>query len=457
MPQVQTHRTKLRERAEPADPESLERGVRQLLADKVSGTMVGLWLLVPEHLRLGTWDLLRAWCGQPTPRVEPRLALQLVHEAALCLTGIRQSRTLSQKGFELANGLPFVATDAAMHYLLDAHNAAQAQELQVALGMVRRARGHFEGKLLAIDPHRMASFSKRQMRRHRKSHQEQTPPAKVAQTFFVLDADTHQPLCLTTASASRTVSQATPELLKLAGRILQPQKTPALALADSEHYTQELLEHCARLPGLDLLVPMPDQPYYRKAIQALPQEVFKPKWAGLALASLPLSLGEDQPQLYQLVQRCGERPEQYEYKGFVCTAPRDGVEALITEFPKRWHVEEFFHDHQHLGWNRAGTLNLNIRFGQMSLALLAQAALYQLRQRLGAPYATWQARPLAKHLLAGLDGDIRVRHDTLVVTYYNAPEDLRAHYQDLPDKLQAEGVNPKIPWLYDFKLDFRFK
>ena len=31
---------------------SVERGVRQLLADKISGNLVGLWLLAPEHLKL---------------------------------------------------------------------------------------------------------------------------------------------------------------------------------------------------------------------------------------------------------------------------------------------------------------------------------------------------------------------------------------------------------------------
>jgi hypothetical protein len=57
---IDTQRTKKGTRGEPCDPASLERGVRQLLADKVSGNLVGLWLLIPEHLRLGTWDLL---CG----------------------------------------------------------------------------------------------------------------------------------------------------------------------------------------------------------------------------------------------------------------------------------------------------------------------------------------------------------------------------------------------------------
>lgn len=102
--------------------------------------MLGLWLLVPEHLRLGTWDVVCNWAQQPTERVEPRLALQLVHEAALCVTGIRQARHLSQRGFELLNGLPFTASDQSIHDLLEMHTVANAEALQVQLGLLRRAR-----------------------------------------------------------------------------------------------------------------------------------------------------------------------------------------------------------------------------------------------------------------------------------------------------------------------------
>jgi hypothetical protein len=82
-----------------------------------------------------------------------------------------------------------------------------------------------------------------------------------------------------------------------------------------------------------------------------------------------------------------------------------------------------------------------------------------LRQRLGPPFDDWDAAHLAKDLFGGLEGDVRVQNDTIVVIYYNAPnvEQLRQHYQDLPAKLTAQKINPKIPWLYDFKLDFRFK
>ena len=83
----------------------------------------------------------------------------------------------------------------------------------------------------------------------------------------------------------------------------------------------------------------------------------------------------------------------------------------------------------------------------------------QFRRRLGTPYETWDARHLASDVFRGLDGDIRVRGETIVVTYYNAPnrEHLRNQYEGLPAKLQAKGVDPRIPWLFGFQLDFQFK
>ncbi len=150
------------------DPRSIERGVRQRLADKISDNMAGLWLLVAEHLRLGTWDLLRAWTQQPAERIEPRLALQLVHEAALCSNGLRAGRCLTLRGFETLNGLPFLAEDTTVHEVLGGASVAHTQELQVALGKLRRASGHYQGKLLLIDPHRAPSYSQRHMRRARR-------------------------------------------------------------------------------------------------------------------------------------------------------------------------------------------------------------------------------------------------------------------------------------------------
>ncbi len=432
--------------------------MRQLLANKISGNLVGLWLLIPEHLRLGTWDLLCGWSAQSSERVEPRLALQMVHEAALCSTGLRQQRSLSQRGFELANGLPFVANDVAIHGLLEERTVAQSQRLQVALGRIRRASHHYTGRLLAIDPHRMRSYSKRQMRRYRDNHKSKA--LKVAQTFFALDPDTHQPVCFTTSSSARTATTAAIELLELAAEILTPKPGQTLVMADLEHLTADLFQHVQRRTSFDLLVPMKNTRSLQDQLGAIPAERFTPRWAGFATLKRSYHMAQrDAGDLFQFVQRTGEKFDDYHRNAFLSTTDRDEVDTLTLDYPKRWHVEEFFNAHQALGWNRAGTLNLNIRYGRMTMALLAQAVLHQLRCKLGEPFCTWDAAHLAKSLLAGLEGDVRVREDTVVVTYYNAPdaERLRRHYEQLPDRLEREHISPQIPWLYGFKLDFRFR
>jgi len=124
-----------------------------------------------------------------------------------------------------------------------------------------------------------------------------------------------------------------------------------------------------------------------------------------------------------------------------------------------WKIEEFFRTNQALGWNRAGTLNLNIRYGHMTMALLAQAALHQFRQRLDEQTANWDAAHVANDILRGLQGDVRVHGQRVLVTYYNASriEQCRDQFEHLPERLRSEGVDPRIPWLCDFELDFRFK
>jgi hypothetical protein len=139
--------------------------------------------------------------------------------------------------------------------------------------------------------------------------------------------------------------------------------------------------------------------------------------------------------------------------------PIKRAEISFRNFPKRWHVEELFNAHQALGWNRADTLNLNIGYGQMSMALVAQAALHQFRQRLGPPYSDWDSSHLALALFNGIDGDIRVSktlsssHSTTLPMPTNSLISTSTSLQ----QLEQEHIDPRIPWLYHFKLDFRFK
>jgi len=94
----------------------------------------------------------------------------------------------------------------------------------------------------------------------------------------------------------------------------------------------------------------------------------------------------------------------------------------------------------------------------MTMALMAQTVIHQFRSRLGAPFATWDAQHLAWNYFRGLEGDIRVKGDTILVTYYNAPM-LSGCGRNTKTCGQTPGRKRRsaIPWLYGFQLDFRFR
>jgi hypothetical protein len=95
----------------------------------------------------------------------------------------------------------------------------------------------------------------------------------------------------------------------------------------------------------------------------------------------------------------------------------------------------------------------------MTMARSAQAAIDHLRKRLAPPAASWDAKHLAQADFAGREADVRVDGDTIVVTDDTAPvgDDLRQHDEDLPAKLRDEGIDPRIPGLDGFELDFGFR
>ncbi len=179
-----------------------------MLAQKVPGTSAGLWLLVPEYLRLGTWDILKAWAGKTASDLDPRVAMQLVNESALCIHRARKKNSLGHQGFQLANGMGRLVTDEQVPLLLNNHTMPACRNTDTPVcrhgrctadagepGHQRQLSGHYTGGLIAIDPHRIVSTSKRIMAKKRKVPSR--PSQKMIQTFFSVDAQSGQPIMFT--------------------------------------------------------------------------------------------------------------------------------------------------------------------------------------------------------------------------------------------------------------------
>lgn len=419
-----------------------------MLSKKVSGTTVGMWLLVPGLLKLGAWDILKGWSGKSDVDIEPRIALQLVNESALCVNRIRRKSSLGHQGFQLLNGMGSLVSDEQVHLLLDSHTMKDTCDMMLNLGIQRKLSGHYRGEVIAIDPHRIISGSKRVMVKKKK--RPDMPSQKMLQTFFCVSAETGQPIMASMSSSGMPTTKATLSLLNATDQII---KTPSLLVADKEHFTNELFENLFKHRDFDLLVPAQNTQRIKNIMETLK---FKKVSAGFAIAETNFNFDEKKTSHRLIVERLGEK--DYRYAAFLTTSPKDAQTLLCNNYDERWSVEEFFRFENDMGLNRASTLNLNIRYANLAMAMLAQAAVYELRKNLTDEYKKWNAQHLANEVLAWNDGDVSVKGDTIIVTFYGSSGYIKKNeYINLPEKLIQNNINPRIPWLYDFKLDFRFK
>lgn len=387
--------------------------------------------------------------------LQRKLTLQVIHESAMCNTRIRESNTICHQGFDILNGLPFIASDVQIHNLLSEHSIEQSRELQITLGKLRQIKGDYKGNLIAMDPHRITSYTKRISPKRTIKRNERAK--KMLQTFFAIDSQTGQPIGFDIGFSSNTISNATKNLVQQIKQII-PACNNSLILSDAEHYTEELINLFAIDKSLDILMPAPRNSRIVKYFDKLD---YKEYWPGYNIGTSPFRFGNDKsiPEQLLIVQRQGFNESEFKYKAFISTRKENVVEMITTEFPTRWTIEEYFKYEGSLGWNKALTQNLNIRYSKMSLCLISQYIINQLRLKLPSDYRKFEVKHLSDEIFHKFNGDIRVKNEKIIVTLYGVPEKLglRKYYENLPQILESENINPKVPWLFDYTVDFRFR
>lgn len=407
-----------------------------------------MWLLIPGLLKLGAWDILKGWSGKQDMDIEPRIALQLVNESALCVNRVRRKNSLNHQGFQLLNGMGRLVSDEQVHHLLNGHTIKDTHDMMLNLGIQRKLSGHYQGSLIAIDPHRIISSSKRVMAKKKKAPD--SPSQKMLQTFFSVSAETGQPIMATMSSTGMPTTKASLGLIDTTSQII---KAPSLLIADKEHFTSDLFESVLNNHNFDLLTPVLNSQRIKDILTTLKYNTLK---AGFAIAETDFYFSKHNTRYRLIAERFGEK--DYNYGGFLTTSSIDAQTLLCEKYDKRWSVEEFFRFENEMGLNRASTMNLNIRYANLAMAMLAQAATYELRKNMTSEYRKWDAKHLANEVLAWNDGDIKVKDDTIIVTFYGSSDYIKKdEFVNLPAKLKQNNIDPHIPWLYNYKLDFRFK
>ena len=263
--------------------EPLERGLRQLLADKVSGVTSGCGCSVPELLRLGVLGPPLLLDGSTGPTASDRgWPCSWSMKRPCDVTGLRGPPLPEPaRDLELVNGLPFLASDTAVHELLAARTVDDSRRLQESPSESSAApSGHFRRRLPG---HRPAPRAPATTERHVPCP---VPMKKTGPSRWLKRSSSS-----TSIPANRFASPRAP---RHARRRARRRNCSGLAWPTSSAPTRGdarpggLRALHGRAPGPRPVpdrirrptVPMSNRSSLLKKLRALPPEIFQRRWAG---------------------------------------------------------------------------------------------------------------------------------------------------------------------------------
>ena len=128
-------------------------------------------------------------------------------------------------------------------------------------------------------------------------------------------------------------------------------------------------------------------------------------------------------------------------------------------YHKRWRIENFFNENGFLGLDRLPSLQLNAIQTALTLKLVSFHLVDNFRSNLPKPFSTMKPESIHQLFIQGVQGKVQLKKDKLQVDIYGFQHrDVVAPlFKRLEQKLIAQNVDPRCPWLNGHVLNFSFK
>jgi hypothetical protein len=423
----------------------------KLLKRGLTSTSIGGFFFIPYLLQLKAYDLLRAM-GPPKLEGIPKesLALGILFESIFGYTaGIRAIDSVSKIDFGLLAGLSFLPSVSTQYRFLQGISVKEALTLQVGLGKRLVELGQvMPGLPINVDGHSVKTYSRKEMKLSFLTKEERY--GKAIRTFYAQDQQSKKPLIAMAAYSGTTVAQITHKLTELTKDILGRE---FLMVADKEWYCGRLIQELHKHYRISVLVPAKRSPKRLEEFAAVPLEQYDQTVLG-NIATLYTTMKDFNGPLRMFLKK---QPDD-KYFALITPAVEMTADLALPTYTKRWRIESFFDENHFLGVDQLPSLNLNAIQTMLSLRLLAFQVLDNFRHDLGPEHCHKTPELIHRDFVDGVQGRVQLHDDVIIVSVYGFEHQsaVAAIFSNLDAKLIAANVDPRIPWLGNCRLQFKF-
>jgi len=310
--------------------------------------------------------------------------------------------------------------------------------------------GYITGDVINMDGHSIKLFSRKEMKASYLSKDKAY--GKAIRTFYTQDQASKKPLFAKAAYSGATVAQVTPQLVEANKEILG---APFLTVNDKEWFIGSLLDQLDKIHGIQVLLPLKRTPKRISEMEAISFEKFKHRHENQPIATLVTELDGFNGKMKLFVKRNSNDT----FFALITNKKYLRVSRAMEIYRKRWRIENFFNENAFLGLDRLPSLELNAIQTALTLKMASFHLVDNFRKNLPKPFSTMKPESIYQHFIQGVQGKVQLKKDKLQVDIYGFQHQdvLTSLFKDLEQKLIAQDIDPRCPWLNNYALNFSFR
>jgi len=413
---------------------------------------VGNFLLIPYLQQLDICDLTDQlgvdFSGIPVLQD----VLMLVNLALCGKKRAAKVNDLSDPGIAIASGLPIKPDQSQLHRFLKKANTEDADRLIKAIGKQQYRINQIDGSIVSFDSHLIQYNGKIDLQKDFDSKSKH--PFKAVKINAALDQTYRNPVYLMACYPGKTAIEIGDALTDASMEII-PDKSIIFTM-DKWFSVGELLEHI-RQKGQKFVTLIRRHQNRIREMEKIPLESFRRIADKQGVTSIKTSIRHYNDSV-RLVVVEDITDNIRNYYGYIINDDDLFEEDVIKFYSNRWGIEFWFDECDFLGFDDLPNIELNEVTMYLAMKLIAYNLISAFRANLGGEYVPMNAETIYEKFFKE-QALIKLRDDEIKVTIYGHKyrEVLEPLYYHLNSKLKEKGIDPKVPWLNNHTLKFKFK
>ena len=432
--------------------QSLQAELDSVLRRGVTTSHAGGFFFIPYLMELGLYGALGQLSAPKTTGIPlEKIALQMIWEPIFgYVKGIRSVDPISQADFGLLCGLPFICSVSTEYRFLVESTIERSEVFQKHLGKRLLHLDYVKGEVLNMDGHSIKLYSRKEMKSSFLTKEQSY--GKAIRTFYTQDQSSKKPLFVKAAYSGTTVAQVTPQLVEANKEILG---RSFLSVNDKEWFIGSLLDQLDKIHGIEVLLPLKRTPKRIREMKAIPFEKFKGRYQNHPIATLVTELDDFSGKMKLFVKRNTDGT----LFALITNKKYFRATRAMDIYRGRWGIENLFNENGFLGLDHLPSLELNAIQTALTLKMVSFHLVDNFRRNLPSPFATMKPESIYQMFINGVQGKIQLKKDKLHIDIYGFQhrDVLAPLFRRLEEKLVAQNIDPRCPWLNNYAMGFSFK